>query len=103
LNRLPSELIRLPSLQSLILSECKQLSGDLSPLARLTSLQSLNLAICEQLSGEPGPRRLTLPRSNCSISGNVIQEAPLPVWAHFSQRMLDTAIAEINKKNGPEK
>jgi hypothetical protein len=30
--------------------------------------------------------------------GNVIQEAPLPVWANFRQRALDTAIAEINKK-----
>jgi Initiator Replication protein len=31
-------------------------------------------------------------------SGNIIQEAPLPVWANFRQRALDTAIAEINKK-----
>jgi Initiator Replication protein len=30
--------------------------------------------------------------------GKVIQEAPLPVWANFRQRALDTAIAEINKK-----
>src|SRR5271165_4439315 len=30
--------------------------------------------------------------------GNVIQEAPLPVWANFRQRALDVAIAEINKK-----
>jgi plasmid replication initiation protein len=30
--------------------------------------------------------------------GNVIQEAPLPVWANFRQRALDTAIAEINRK-----
>jgi Initiator Rep protein, WH2 len=30
--------------------------------------------------------------------GNVIQEAPLPVWANFRQRALDTAISEINKK-----
>jgi hypothetical protein len=30
--------------------------------------------------------------------GNVIQEAPLPVWANFRQRALDTAIAEITKK-----
>ena len=26
------------------------------------------------------------------------REAPLPVWANFRQRALDTAIAEINKK-----
>jgi hypothetical protein len=30
--------------------------------------------------------------------GNVIQEAPLPVWANFRQRAVDTAIAEINRK-----
>ena len=30
--------------------------------------------------------------------GKIIQEAPLPVWANFRQRALDTAIAEINKK-----
>jgi Initiator Replication protein len=31
-------------------------------------------------------------------AGNVIQEPPLPVWANFRQRALDTAIAEITKK-----
>jgi len=30
--------------------------------------------------------------------GNIIQEAPLPVWANFRQRALDTAIVEITKK-----
>ena len=30
--------------------------------------------------------------------GNVIQEAPLPIWANFRQRALDIAILEINKK-----
>jgi plasmid replication initiation protein len=30
--------------------------------------------------------------------GNVIQVAPLPVWANFRQRALDVAILEINKK-----
>jgi plasmid replication initiation protein len=30
--------------------------------------------------------------------GNVIQEAPLPVWANLRQRALDTAIVEITKK-----
>jgi plasmid replication initiation protein len=30
--------------------------------------------------------------------GNVIQEAPLPVWANFQQRALDVAILEINAK-----
>jgi hypothetical protein len=30
--------------------------------------------------------------------GNVIQEAPMPIWANFRRRALDVAIAEINKK-----
>jgi len=30
--------------------------------------------------------------------GNVIQEAPLRVWANFQQRALDVAILEINAK-----
>jgi plasmid replication initiation protein len=30
--------------------------------------------------------------------GNVIREAPLPVWANFRQRALDVAILEINAK-----
>ncbi len=46
LNRLPRELGRLTSLQSLDLSGCKQLSGGLSPLAGLTSLQTLQLDNC---------------------------------------------------------
>jgi plasmid replication initiation protein len=31
-------------------------------------------------------------------AGNIIREAPLPVWANMRQRALDVAIAEINKK-----
>ena len=30
--------------------------------------------------------------------GNVIKEAPLPVWANFQQRALDVALAEVNAK-----
>jgi hypothetical protein len=30
--------------------------------------------------------------------GNIIQEAPLPVWANLRQRALDTAMTEITKK-----
>jgi hypothetical protein len=30
--------------------------------------------------------------------GNVIREAPLPVWANFQQRALDVAITEVNAK-----
>jgi Leucine-rich repeat (LRR) protein len=52
LTSLPPELASLTSLQSLNLSGCRQLSGDLSPLAALPSLQSLNLFACEQLRGD---------------------------------------------------
>jgi hypothetical protein len=31
-------------------------------------------------------------------AGNIIQVAPLAVWANLRQSALDTAIAEINKK-----
>jgi plasmid replication initiation protein len=31
-------------------------------------------------------------------AGNVIHEAPSPVWANFQQRALDVAIAEVNAK-----
>ena len=30
--------------------------------------------------------------------GNVIKEAPLPIWANFQQRALDVALAEVNAK-----
>ena len=55
LKRLPPELERLSSLQTLNLSGCGQLSGDLSPLAGLSSLQTLNLSYCGQLSGDLSP------------------------------------------------
>jgi hypothetical protein len=55
LNRLPPELARLTSLQSLNLSFCKSLRGDLSPLAGLTLLRVLDLSGCERLSGDLSP------------------------------------------------
>jgi plasmid replication initiation protein len=30
--------------------------------------------------------------------GNIIKEAPLPIWANFLQRALDVAVKEINAK-----
>jgi hypothetical protein len=30
--------------------------------------------------------------------GNIIQEAPLPVWVNLRQRVLDTAIRKVDKK-----
>jgi internalin A len=47
-NRLPRELGRLTSLQSLNLSWCSQLL-DLSPLTTLATLRSLDLCACRQL------------------------------------------------------
>jgi plasmid replication initiation protein len=35
--------------------------------------------------------------------GNVVQEAPLSLWANFRQRALDVAILEINKKTDIKK
>jgi Leucine-rich repeat (LRR) protein len=68
---------RLTPLQSLDLSNCDQLSGDLSPLASLTSLQSLNLSLCIQLSGDLSPLAglsslQSLNLSNCQrLSGDL--------------------------------
>ena len=52
LNRLPLELAHLSSVQSLYITDCYDLDGDLSPLASLTSLQSLTLAWFYKLSGD---------------------------------------------------
>ena len=50
LIRLPPDLKRLTSLQSLKLERCRRLSGDLTSLACLTFLQTLDLSYCEQIS-----------------------------------------------------
>jgi len=55
LNRLPPELERLTSLQSLDLSWCHELN-DLSPLAGLTSLQSRSTSPGARGSAETSPR-----------------------------------------------
>jgi internalin A len=83
LTRLPPELECLTLLQSLDLSECRKLSGDLSPLASLTSLQELYLSWCRQLSGDLSPlARLTSLQSlylfRCwQLSGNLCPLAGL--------------------------
>jgi internalin A len=69
LTRLPPELERLTSLQSLNLSWCEQLSGDLSPLAGLASLHSLNLYGCEQLSGDLSPLASLTSLQSLNLSG----------------------------------
>ena len=45
-------------------------------------------------------RRVLGLESAKDAEGNVIQEAPLPVWANFRQRALDIAVVEITKKGG---
>ena len=53
-----------------------------------------------------GSKRISLERlrkvlglqSLRDANGNMIQEAPLPVWANLRQRALDTAMTEINRK-----
>jgi Leucine-rich repeat (LRR) protein len=71
LNRLPPELANLTSLQSLDLSGCGHLSGDLSPLAGLSSLHSLNLSWCRQLRDDMSPlaRLTSLQSLNLSYCG----------------------------------
>jgi Leucine-rich repeat (LRR) protein len=69
LNRLPQELKRFTSLQSLDLSRCEQLSGDLSPLTGLTSLQELNLSLCRQLNGDLSPLAGLTSLQTLGISG----------------------------------
>jgi Leucine-rich repeat (LRR) protein len=66
LTRLPPELERLASLQSLNLTKCRQLS-DLTPLASLTSLRTLDLSGCEQLSDDLSP--IDRPQLACLLYG----------------------------------
>jgi plasmid replication initiation protein len=73
---------------------------------RLRSQYSLRLYNWAKKYATVGSKRVSLDRlrkvlgleSIKDADGNMIQEAPLPVWANLRQRALDTAIAEINKK-----
>jgi Initiator Replication protein len=73
---------------------------------RLRSQYSLRLYNWAKRYATVGSKRISLDRlrkvlgleSIRDAAGNMIQEAPLPVWANLRQRALDTAIAEINKK-----
>jgi hypothetical protein len=67
LNRLPPELARLTSLQTLNLGGCKQLT-DLSQLASLSSLQSLNIFGCDQLTDLSRFKNSTSPGSGSSAT-----------------------------------
>jgi internalin A len=95
LTRLPPELERLTSVQSLNLAYCTQLSDNLSPLASLSSLKSLDLSGCDQLSGDLVPlANLTALRSlylsHCfRLSGNLSPLASL------------TSLQELNLQGCP--
>ena len=73
---------------------------------RLRSQYSLRLYNWAKKYATVGSKRVSLDRlrkvlgleSIRDAEGNMIQEAPLPVWANLRQRALDTAISEINKK-----
>jgi plasmid replication initiation protein len=73
---------------------------------RLRSQYSLRLYNWARRYASVGSKRVSLDRlrnvlgleSIRDAEGNMIQEAPLPVWANLRQRALDTAITEINKK-----
>jgi plasmid replication initiation protein len=73
---------------------------------RLRSQYSLRLYNWAKQYVTVGSKRISLERlrkvlglqSVRDADGNVIQEAPLPVWANLRQRALDTAMTEINRK-----
>jgi hypothetical protein len=73
---------------------------------RLRSQYSLRLYNWAKKYATVGSKRVSLDRlrkvlgleSIRDAAGNLIQEAPLPIWANLRQRALDTAITEINKK-----
>ena len=73
---------------------------------RLRSQYALRLYGWAKKYVEIGKKRISLEQlrkvlgleSVKDAEGNVIQEAPLPIWANFRQRALDVAILEINKK-----
>jgi plasmid replication initiation protein len=73
---------------------------------RLRSQYALRLYALAKKHVTAGKKRISLEdlrkvlglQSIKDAEGNVIQEAPLPIWANFRQRALDVAILEINKK-----
>jgi plasmid replication initiation protein len=72
---------------------------------RLRSQYALRLYALAKKHVTAGKKRISLEdlrkvlglQSVKDAEGNIIQEAPLPIWANFRQRALDIAIAEIGK------
>src|SRR5260370_15773521 len=73
---------------------------------RLRSRYSLRLYNWAKKYVTVGSKRISLERlrkvlglqSVRDADGNMIQEAPLPLWSNLRQRALDTAMTEINRK-----
>jgi plasmid replication initiation protein len=72
----------------------------------LRSLYSIRLYSWAKKYVSAGRKRISLEdlrkalglESVKDAEGNIIQEAPLPVWANLQQRAIDVAMTEINKK-----
>jgi plasmid replication initiation protein len=72
----------------------------------LRSQYALRLYAWAKKYVEVGKKRISLEQLRKALGlesvkdaeGNIIQVAPLPVWANFRQRALDVAILETNKK-----
>jgi Leucine-rich repeat (LRR) protein len=77
LTQLPPELALLTSLQSLDLSGCEQLSGDLAPLGGLTSLQSLSFDSTQINDFSPLARLTSLQLLNLSFCTQLMDLSPL--------------------------
>jgi plasmid replication initiation protein len=74
--------------------------------AGLRSQYALRLYSWAKKYGEDGAKTISLEDlrrvfglgSVKDAEGNVIKEAPLPIWANFQQRALNVALAEVNTK-----
>jgi plasmid replication initiation protein len=74
--------------------------------AALRSQYSLRLYSWAKKHVEDGAKTISLEElrrvfgleSIKDAEGNIIKEAPLPIWANFQQRALDVAVKEINAK-----
>src|SRR5271165_373205 len=95
LNRLPPELERLSSLQTLNLSGCEQLGGDLAPLTGLTSLQSLDLS-ANRLSSLP-PEITKLKRlQSLDLNANQLSSLPPEITELTSLQSLDLSANQLS-------
>jgi Leucine-rich repeat (LRR) protein len=100
LTRFPPELAKLISLQSLDLSDCGRLSGDLSPLAALTSLQSLNLSYCLGVRRFAPLESLLPSLKELSLFGCKLEDLPPEVCGESPyQNVLDKVRAHLRGHN----